>query len=160
MKSNRVSTSAHGSTALTLENYVPYQLALLSSRLSHGLEAVCLRECGISRNDWRVLALIAQYDGCPSIDLVDRQVMDAVAVHRAVRRLESAGLVKAGQAEADRRMRLLKVTPTGRKVYETLVPYALELERRLLSVLGAVDAQHFGEMLSKMLATPMEPPFV
>ncbi|MDM0012010.1 MarR family winged helix-turn-helix transcriptional regulator [Variovorax sp. J22P168] len=142
--------------SLALEEYVPYKLALLSSRLSHGLESACERECGISRTDWRVLASIAQQEGCPAASLVDPHIMDAVAVHRAVRRLETAGLVVAKAVEADRRMRLLMTTASGRKVYETLVPYALELEERMLSALPESNRAQFAASLGKLLSIPIE----
>jgi len=157
MKSNRVSTSRSTKpAALALEDYVPYQLALLSSRLSHGLEAACERECGISRTDWRVLASIAQQEGCPAASLVDPHIMDAVAVHRAVRRLEAAGLVVAEAVEVDRRMRLLTTTADGRRVYETIVPFALELEARVLAVLPECDRSRFAASLGTLLSLPIE----
>lgn len=141
---------------LTLEDYVPYQLALLSNRLSQTLEIVCMRECGISRQDWRVLALVAGSEGCTARDLTDRRVMDAVAVHRAVRRLEEEALIVADVAVTDRRKRILRLTDSGRRAYETIVPHALELENQLLGILSPGEERQLRQALTKMLAHPLD----
>jgi len=137
---------------LQMEHYVPYQLALLSSRLSLTLEAVCKRKFDIARTEWRVLALIGQSDTCAASDLVERSVMDAVAVHRAVKRLEALGYLCRSESEHDMRVRPLSLTPAGREVYETIIPYAIELEERLLSSLPRAKAQQFRDTLAQLAA--------
>jgi len=133
-----------------MEHYVPYQLALLSSRLSLALEAVCKRKFDIARTEWRVLALVGQSDACAASDLVERSVMDAVAIHRAVKRLELLGYLCRSELEQDLRVRLLSLTPAGRDVYETIIPYAIELEERVLGSLSRAKAQQFRDTLAQL----------
>jgi DNA-binding MarR family transcriptional regulator len=131
---------------------VPYQLALLSSRLSLALEVVCKRKFDISRTEWRVLALVGQSDECAASDLVERSVMDAVAVHRAVKRLEALGYLCRSESQHDLRVRPLSLTPAGREVYGTVIPYAIELEEQLLGSLPRAKAQQFRETLAQLAA--------
>lgn len=133
-----------------MEHYVPYQLAQLSSRLSRALEAVCKRKFDLSRTEWRVLALVGQSDTCAASDLVERSVMDAVAVHRAVKRLESLGHLCREESAHDLRVRPLSLTAQGREVYRTIVPYAVELEERLLAGLSPAKAQQFRDTLLQL----------
>jgi DNA-binding MarR family transcriptional regulator len=161
MKLNRVfprvaDVPAHG---FIIENYVPYQLALLSNKLSRALETVCQSECGISRNEWRVLVLIGQSGVCAASSLVEKKVMDPVAVHRAVKKLETAELISKDQSQNDGRVRLLVLTKKGRQVYEKLVPYAIELERRLMAALNADESEQLKSNLGTLLARSFGPPF-
>ena len=157
MKITGVSTSRtkdkpRAAERLLMEHYVPYQLALLSSRLSLALERVCKRKFDISRTEWRVLALVGQVDSCAASELVERSVMDAVAIHRAVKRLESLGYLQRSESDRDMRVRPLSLTSSGRKVYQTIVPYAVELEGKLLQGLPPALAASFKEALQHLAA--------
>ena len=148
-----------GRHGLVIEDYVPYQLALLSSKLSHALGSVCQSECGITRNEWRVLALIGQSGVCAAASLVERKVMDTVAVHRAVKRLDEMRLISRETSQHDGRVRLLVLTKKGLQVYGKIVPYAAELERRLLAGLSAADGERFKVALAALLVLTYGPPF-
>lgn len=113
--------STRSSRRLRMEHYVPYQLAL-----------------------------IGQNEACTASDLVERSVMDAVAVHRAVKRLESLGHVCREESAHDLRVRRLSLTAQERKVYRTIIPYAIELEGRLLGGLAPAKARQFRELLRQL----------
>ncbi|HYP82714.1 MarR family winged helix-turn-helix transcriptional regulator [Variovorax sp.] len=138
------------SKRLQMEDYVPYQLALLSSRLSAALEEVCKREFDIVSTEWRVMALVGQVDSCSASELVEASTMDAVAIHRAVKRLDALGYLSRSAAEHDLRVRLLSLTAEGRKVYRTIVPYAIELQHQLLQGLAKEDALRFKVTLTQL----------
>ena len=161
MKITRVSTSKargtrSGAKRLAMEQYLPYQLALLSSRLSLALERVCKQQFDISRTEWRVLALVGQVDACAASELVERSVMDAVAVHRAVKRLESLGYIERSENQRDMRVRPLSLTVEGREIYQTIVPYALELEARLLQGLPQSQVEPFRKALQQLMTQDLD----
>lgn len=139
------------SKRLQMEHYVPYQLALLSSRLSTALEEVCKRKFDIVSTEWRVMALVGQVDSCSATELVEASTMDAVAIHRAVKRLDALGYLARSAAEHDLRVRLLSLTSEGRKVYRTIVPYAIELQEQLLQGLAKEDALRFRTTLQQLV---------
>ena len=149
MKATQSSNSAteEREKRLQMESYLPYQLALLSSRLSLSLEKICKRDFSISRTEWRVLALVGQVESCAASELVERSVMDAVAVHRAVKRLETIGLLARSESADDLRVRPLRLTAQGRKVYQTVIPYAVDLQAQLLGRLPAPLRKPFKEAL-------------
>ena len=63
----------------------------------------------------------------------------AAKVNRAVTRLVAAGLILAGTSSRDRRVNVLKLTARGRKIYEKIVPMALDHERSLLDPLSKAE---------------------
>lgn len=136
--------------------YAPYRFALISSRLSRTLEAVYGERFGLSRTEWRALALLAEAQGCSATSLVERSGMDAVAVHRAVKHLETLNLVARQSDEHDRRVKHLRLTARGEQVYQAVVPHALALEKRMLETLTADEARVLERVLNKLMAASFE----
>ena len=134
-----------------MDNFVPYQLALLSSRLARELEAVYGERYGLSRTEWRTLALVGEADESAATSVVERSGMDVVAVHRAVKRLEGLGFIVRDNSSTDRRLKPLRLTDAGRDVYREIVPHAKDLEHRLLATLLPDEARIFRKALSKLL---------
>lgn len=154
MKTTGVSTNPGGRAAtkrLRMQEYVPYQLAILSSRLSHALEEVFGEDHGLTRTEWRVLALASEVESCRASDLVVWSGVDAVAIHRAIKHLEELGLVERTSAEHDKRARPLRLTLRGMEVYLSIVPNAAALERRLLANLNKEDAAVFRRVLKQLM---------
>ena len=77
--------------------------------------------------------------------------MDAVAIHRAVKKLDALGYLFRSATEHDLRVRLLSLTPEGRKVYRTIVPYAIELQEQLLQGLAKEDMHQFKTTLQQLV---------
>lgn len=143
--------------SMQMQDYVPYQLAILSSRLSSALETVFGAAHHLARPEWRALALASEVESCRASDLVTWSGMDHVAIHRAVKRLEEMGLIERTSPADDKRARPLRVTPKGMQVYLAVVPYALELERQLLGALDKEEAAVFKRVLGKLMQASFSP---
>lgn len=142
-----------------MDDYVPYQLAQVSSRLSLALEVVYQRMYGLARTEWRTMALVGETTSCAAATLVERSGMDAVAVHRAVKRLESLGYLMRESVEHDKRVKALRLTPQGQVAYEAVVPYALALQRHVLATLSADESDGLKRALVKLMTMDFEPSF-
>lgn len=159
MKTIGVSTSANKHNVrrrLRMQEYVPYQLAIVSSRLSHALEEVFGEDHGLTRTEWRVLALASEVESCRASDLVEWSGVDAVAIHRAIKHLGELGLVERTAALDDKRARPLRLTSKGMSVYLSIVPNALALEQRLLANLDKDDVAAFRRVLEQLLAAQFD----
>lgn len=159
MKSTGVSTNDAQQAAplrLRMQDYVPYQLAIVSSRLSRSLEEVFSADYGLTRTEWRVLALSSEHANCRASDLVVWSGVDAVAIHRAIKHLEEMKLVERTSAEDDKRARPLRLTNKGMDVYQSIVPNAVALERRLLANLDKKDAAVFKRVMKQLLAATFD----
>jgi DNA-binding MarR family transcriptional regulator len=99
-----------------------------------------------------MLALIDAQPRCTAAALVRRASLDAVAVHRAVKRLIDAGLVIRSASASDGRAKLLRLSARGQRVHDDIVPVALALERRVLAALPAGQARALQAALVRLTA--------
>lgn len=143
-------------TPLPLDDYVPYQFAILSSRLSKALVEGYKDQYSLSRTEWRTMVLVAEMPDCVSTSLVGRSGMDAVAVHRAVLKLEAQGYLARASVPGDRRLKRLALTPAGRRVYADIMPLARRLERQLLEILAPAEVQCLKQALSRLMETTQD----
>lgn len=138
------------SFSFELSSYLPYQLSIVSSRLSRALEQAISQDTGLSRHEWRILALMRESGTCLAAELVNRSSLDAVAVHRAVKRLQELSLIEKSNDSRDKRSRPLTLTQAGIDKYMQVVPHAIELQNRLLATLGAREAKAFADTMDKL----------
>ena len=104
----------------------------------------------LSIPEWRVIAHIAEVGTCSSGELCARTAMDKAKVNRAVTRLVAAGLVLAEISDRDRRLNVLKLTARGCRVYERVVPMALDHERALLDALSEAERRELMRIIGKL----------
>ena len=131
-------------------DFVPYQFALLSSRLSRALAQTCADQ-GLTLSEWRLMAIIASGRSMSASDVTERSTMDAVAVHRAVMSLLRRGFIERVAVDGDKRIKQLVVTPTGQRAYEAIVPHARQLEEGLLSCLSAAEAMALRRVMRRLV---------
>lgn len=139
------------SAAFNLDEFVPYLVNVLGSRLSLELGAEYGARFGISIPEWRVLAHLSQYDHVSVREIYRRVEMDKVKVSRAATRLEAAGLIVKETPDDDRRLVALSLTPKGRSVVAEIVEIALDFEQRFLAKLEPSEAETFRRLLKRML---------
>ena len=126
-------------TAFKLDSFLPYQLTVLSSRVSAGFSKHYRDAYGISVSEWRVVAHLSQADSVSVREIHARVDMDKPKVSRAASRLEASGYVTKTVNPQDRRLVELKLTPKGRDMIEALTPIAHQYEQQLSDLLGGND---------------------
>lgn len=85
------------------------------------------RSLGITRPQWRVLALLGRFGGCTQATLADMLDVEPITAGRMIDRLQDAGLVHRAADPNDRRAWRLHLTPDGETVMLKLRPLALDL---------------------------------
>ena len=76
--------------------------------------------------------------------------MHKTRVSRAIANLVKRDLIERTSNADDRREMELRLTKSGRAMYQELVPLALERERALLACLGEEDLRSFNEALDRL----------
>ena len=137
---------------LCLGQFVPHRLSVLSNTVSRAISREYARRFGLSIPEWRVIAVLRDFPGISSGELADESGMDNVAVSRAVNHLVRAGLVTRHACPADRRRRVLDLTPQGESVYDEITPLALGYERSLLETLEPEERGQLDALLDKLLS--------
>lgn len=131
--------------------FLPYQLAVLSERVSRGFSAIYGARFGINRAEWRVLAHLASARGPLSVREVHARVsMDKSKVSRAATRLEELGLIEKRRNDRDRRLVALSLTEAGARLVAEMTPVANAYETKVLSHLGE-DAETFRKLVNRLL---------
>ncbi|MBD3677593.1 MAG: MarR family transcriptional regulator [Rhodobacteraceae bacterium] len=137
-----------------LENFLPYQLAVLAARVSREFSENYHQRFGLSIPEWRVVAHLAQSDKPLSVREIHARVdMDKSKVSRAATRLETAGYVTKRPHPEDKRLVELSLSDRGRAMMAELAPLAEAYEKEVLAALGD-QGPAFREALRALLAAP------
>lgn len=137
-------------TSFKLDQFLPYQLAVLSTRASAEFAKRYREAYGISVSEWRVVAHLSQADSVSVREIHSRVDMDKPKVSRAASRLEAAGYVTKTINPDDRRLVELSLTRKGRRMIDEISPIADAYEAELVALLGQ-DHDSFRAQISKIL---------
>ncbi len=133
-----------------LEQFMPYRLSVLSLAISKGIAGLYSERFGIGIMEWRVIAVLGNYQPLSAGGICQRTNMDKVQVSRAVASLTRSGLVLRRTDRDDRRKALLRLSARGQRVYQEIVPLALDWERRLMQALSEREQATFDRLLKKL----------
>lgn len=138
-----------------LSGFLPYQLTVLSERVSREFAGIYRQRFGISRAEWRVMAHLSQADAVSVRDIHRRVDLEKSKVSRAATRLESAGYVTKEVNTQDRRLVSLALTPSGRALMAEMTPLARAFEAEVMERLGP-DAAGFLAGVRKLVGDTAE----
>ena len=133
-----------------LDRFLPYRLSVLSNRVSQTIAGAYARRFGLGITEWRVIAVLGRYPGLSANAVAGRTAMDKVAVSRSVARLLDRGLLQRDIHDDDRRRSVLELSQDGYRIYDEVVPVALEYERRLLAPLDADERVQLDRLMQKL----------
>lgn len=136
--------------SLQLQEFLPYRLSVLSNNVSSLLASLYTEKFGISIPEWRTVAVLGEEPGLTSTQIATRVAMDKVAVTRAVQSLIEKQFVRRSSSQADGRVSYLNLTRAGKRVYDEVVPMALDIEREIWGALAPKEKSYWDEMLAKM----------
>jgi DNA-binding MarR family transcriptional regulator len=142
--------TAQSETALVLEAFLPYRLAVLAHATSRALSGVYTREFGLSIPEWRILANLGRFGPLNAGELAERSSMDKPKVTRALQRLEARGLTERSVVASDRRQVRLMLTRRGRLLFRQIAALALEWEQGLLAPLAPAERKALDRILAKL----------
>jgi DNA-binding MarR family transcriptional regulator len=141
---------------LQLEHFLPYRLSILSNTISQAIADDYQRRYDISVTEWRVMAVLARFDGLSAREVAERTAMDKVAVSRALARLVEAGRVSRATHDDDRRRSVLSLTEAGWTMHDEVAPMARAREREVLAKLDDEERLWLVRILDKLQDRPEE----
>ena len=96
-----------------------------------------LKDLGMSQASWLTIAMAAKAKApLPQIELANRVGVEGATMVAMLDRLASSGLIVRVPSAADRRVKLVTVTPDGAKLYDKVRTEADAVRRQLL---GGID---------------------
>ena len=136
-----------------LEDFLPYQLAVLANRVSDGFSQLYRQKFGISVPEWRVVAHLSQAEKVSIREVYKQVEMDKSKASRAAARLVEAGYVSKKVNADDRRLVELSLTPKGRAMVREIGPMGQAFQARVLDCLQPQQRDHFQAALKTMMET-------
>jgi len=136
---------------LELERFVPYQLSIVSNTVSQAIADDYQARHDLGVTEWRVMAVLARFDGLSAREVAERTAMDKVAVSRALARLVAAGRVRRHIHADDKRRSVLGLTAAGWKIHDDVAPMARQRERELMARLAPEEQDWLRRILDKLM---------
>jgi DNA-binding MarR family transcriptional regulator len=121
---------------MELQNFLPYQLSVLSNKISTGIAKFYRDQYGINVPEWRVLVILSETNHQTAKDLAIHSQMDKVKISRTMKSLETNGLIIERTCKQDARARRYNLTINGRQLINEVKPKALAFEQELISSLN------------------------
>lgn len=137
-------------THFKLENFIPYQLAVVAESVSKAFSKTYAKRFGITIAQWRVLAAVGRESNCTASSIVEHTAMGKVQVSRAVSILIDKGYIKSRVDSRDRRNSILAFTNKGRSIYIQIIPAGITFERELIKIFTKEEIQQLNHLLSKL----------
>jgi len=147
----RTPEAADGAGAvLDLHHYFPYRLARLAEQVSLAVAEVYAVRFSLSRQEWRILAVLGARSELATKEIGRLTTLDKMNVSRAMQALDARGIVRRTRDPDDGRERIVALTAAGRALYRKIVPFALEREAALLSVLTPQEIATLDQVMCKL----------
>ena len=135
---------------LKLSTFLPYQLSVTTNKISDLIGQAYVDSPGLSRSQWRVMAVLGEAPGLSASQVAERTAQDKVTVTRAVKGLIVNGLIKRVASQSDGRVAHLKLTQKGQRAYKRIAPVALDYEKALLDALSQGERRQLASILKKL----------
>ncbi len=145
-----------GAEKLSLQEFIPYKLAVVANRLSQSIGSLFEKKYGIQIPEWRILMALHSCGPLAPNEVVEHTSMDKGRVSRAQRRLVELDLIAASDDPRDGRRLVLFLTRRGAGMCAAIIPAARETESWFLSVLPERERQVLDRALSRLLARSRE----
>jgi DNA-binding MarR family transcriptional regulator len=118
------------------------------------------RAMGVTRPQWRVLALLKRFDGSTQVTIADMLEVEPITLGRMIDRLQDAELVERRADPKDRRAWRLHLTAKGRAKIKELEPTASAMFVDALQGIDEAKQAELEDMLniirSNLSRKPME----
>lgn len=120
------------------------------SRLRRTLFDDFMKPLHVTRSQWWVLAYLSRHDGMIQTDLANVLELGKAALGSLVDRLESAGLVRRGLDEVDRRAKRVYLLPKGAQMIKEMQARSHEMSERILDGLDEQERTQLAYLLNKV----------
>ena len=137
---------------MQLDQFFPYRLAVLSDAVSRATALVYSDRFDLTRDQWRVLAALANKKQMKTTGLIAHTTLDKMQVSRALARMVENGLVERRTDTEDRRGHRLRLLPAGETLFRKIVPKVQQRAQFLLDALTPEESAQLGDMMDRLLA--------
>lgn len=132
-------------------DYPTFRLSLLAKVIDRLSIRALAANGQMTYAQWRVLVRLGSLaKGATHGQIADLAWSDRAEVSRAVSALESRGLIDRHENPADRRTPILRLSPAGKKEFETGIAKRRAFHEELLSGMSSEDRAQFDALLGRV----------
>jgi DNA-binding MarR family transcriptional regulator len=129
-----------------------FRLNRLAASSGQPLLRYCEGRYGISRREWRLIAILGLQGPCSSSELAQRARLLPAPTSKAVSQLVARSIATRSPVPNDRRQVIIALTALGREIFDALYPIVQGLNERLLSALEPKERQTLEDLIGKLEA--------
>lgn len=133
-----------------VDDLLNYRLDRLLAASGATIVRLCEGRYGITRREWRLIALVAAHGAMSPSALADRAQLERPRVSRLITELVDKGLFERVGHPDDKRRALLRLTDEGNALYAELFPQTVALNNQVLAALDAEELKVFAGALLKL----------
>jgi len=134
----------------TLDDLLNYRLLRLYALAGAPVIRLLEGRYGISRREWRLLALLAAHGELSPSALAEQAHLDRPRATRGVQMLVQKSLARRSAQQGDARRAHVKLTRSGAKLYEELFPQIAAINARLVETLDLDAATALDQALTRL----------
>ena len=138
------------SLSLNLHKFMPYRVNRMAHNISSDLATIYEERFGVTKEQWRTILLIGQYETLTAKQVAELTYMDKVKISRAVNRLADIGYIHREPSTTDKRAVVLSLTQAGIDLYEQITPLMQEWEEQMLQRLTLEERQQLFSIIDKL----------
>ena len=133
-----------------LDDLLLYRLSRLHATAGSVVVRYCEGQFGITRREWRIVALLASRGPMGSSELAAHAHLDRPRTSKAVTALAGKKLVSRTPRAGDARQVQLALTSAGAALHGALFPLVSQINRDVLAVLQPEEASALSGMLERL----------
>ncbi|WP_338464766.1 MarR family winged helix-turn-helix transcriptional regulator [Franconibacter daqui] len=105
----------------------------------------------LTKPQYAVMRAIQEQPGIEQVALTDAAVSTKATLAEMLSRMESRGLVRRENDQADKRRRFIYLTPEGESLLNAIIPVGNAVDERFLGKLEADERALFTQLIGKMM---------
>jgi DNA-binding MarR family transcriptional regulator len=134
----------------TVDDLLNYRLSCLLASSGAMVTRLCEGRYGITRREWRLIALLAAHGAMSPSELAQRAHLERARTSRHISDLVAKKLFARATLEQDRRRARVELTERGRKLYNELFPQSVHFNNRVLQALSPAELAAFDAALKRL----------
>ncbi|MFC5499704.1 MarR family winged helix-turn-helix transcriptional regulator [Caenimonas terrae] len=134
----------------TTSDLLNFRLNRLLASSGAMIVRLCEGRYGITRREWRLLALLTEHGAMSPSELAQRANLERNRVSRLIPELVAKELITRVAVRGDGRRAEVAITAAGRTLYAELLPQSVAFSREVLAVLTDAERDAFDAALHKL----------
>ena len=134
----------------TVDDLLNYRLSCLLAASGAMVIRLCEGRYGITRREWRLIALLAAHGAMSPSELAQRAHLERARTSRHVTELVQKKLIRRVPLPEDGRRAELALTAAGQALYDELFPQSVRFNCEVLEALSPAELEAFESALEKL----------